>query len=147
MIESPGDRMAEMMRDNANTDIVRGIYRNFLAGDIAAVLNAFDPDIDWNSRVNRPGARTPLAYEGPCRGREAVARCFELFNTAVRYEATMVSARFYTSGERVLAVGHDIRRDLVTGGLTENRWSMLWRFRDGRAAHIRIYQDTIDILD
>ena len=135
------------MNDNGNIDIVRQIYRDFLTGDINAVLDALAEDVDWSGRVNWPGGPCVLPYEGKRRGRNAVAECFESLLNTVQYEGAAAATRYITTGNHVLAIGQDIRRIRATGELTENRWTMCWTLDGGKVIRIRIYQDTVEALD
>lgn len=129
-----------------NVETVKRIYRNFLNGNIDAVLDALADDIDWSSRVNWPGGPADIPYNRPCPGRDEVAEMFSRFLDAVHYERPLGPNSYAASGNRVLVTGQDIRRDLVNGDLTENRWSMLWMFERGKVIRFRIYQDTVEVL-
>lgn len=135
------------MKDNGNIDIVRQIYCDFLTGDIRAVLEALAEDVDWNGRVNWHGGPDVLPYQGKRRGRNEVAECFESLLEIVQHERSATATRYITTGNHVLAIGHDIRRVRATGELTENRWSMCWTLDAGKVVRIRIYEDTVEMLD
>ena len=47
----------------SNMDVVNKIYAAFAAGNIPAVLESFDPAIEWFSAEN-----SPLADRSPYRG-------------------------------------------------------------------------------
>ncbi|MEO6049365.1 MAG: hypothetical protein ABIQ57_17900 [Candidatus Kapaibacterium sp.] len=139
-------RAENSREERENIEIVKQIYRDFLNGDIDAVLNALADDVDWNSRVNWPGGPADIPYNRPCPGRNEVADAFSLFIDAVRYERPLGPNSYTASGNRVLVTGQDIRRDLANDELTENRWSMLWIFEQGKVIRFRMYQDTVEVL-
>ena len=64
----------------ANVNVVERIYEAFGRGDIPAVFEHFDPNIEWIAAEN-----SPAAPGSPCRGLEAVrdgvfARIVSLFD-------------------------------------------------------------------
>lgn len=135
------------MQDNTNIDIVRKIYRDFVSGDIDAVLDAMDNNVLWSGRVNWRGGPQSLPYQGTYEGRSGVAECFRSFLGTVQYERPLGDTHYFSSGNHVLATGQDIRRILATGELTEHRWSMFWTFNEGKVVRIRIYEDTVEVLE
>jgi ketosteroid isomerase-like protein len=135
------------MRNNANIEIVRGIYRSFLAGRIDEVLEAFDEEIDWDGHVSWRGGPGGRSYEGKRLGREQVAGALREFIAQVRYERSAGSHKCVASGNSVLVTGSDIRRVTATGGLTENRWSMFWTLEEGKVVKFRLHQHTVDAAE
>jgi ketosteroid isomerase-like protein len=135
------------MRNNENLEIVRGIYRSFLAGRIDEVLAAFDEEIDWDGHVSWRGGPGGRSYEGKRFGREQVAEALREFIGHVSYERSAGSTEYVASGNSVLITGSDIRRVTATGGLTENRWSMFWTLEGGKVVKFRIHQHTVDAAE
>jgi hypothetical protein len=136
------------MVENPNIAIVQQIYRNFLAGDMDAVLDAFAEDIDWGSTFNwRGSSADDREYEGRRLGRRDVAEALEAFRASVKYEEPTADNHYVVAGNRVIVTGQDIRRVLSTGERTENRWSMVWTINDGKVVHFRVYQDTVPVLE
>lgn len=136
-----------IMQEHENIQLVNRIYRNFLDGNFDAVLEDFAEDIDWDSRLNWPGGPSTRPYEGPRRGRNAVGAAFKELAANVRYEEAMAENQYVVAGNRVVVTGSDIRRDVVTGERTENRWSMVWTIENGKVIHFRVYQDTVPLLE
>lgn len=135
------------MQEHENIQLVNRIYRNFLEGNFDAVLEDFAEDIDWDSRLNWPGGPSERPYEGRRSGRHDVGAAFKELAAAVRYEEAMAENQYVIAGNRVIVTGQDIRRDLVTGERTENRWSMVWTIEGGKVVHFRVYQDTVPLLE
>ena len=131
------------MRNNTNIEIVRDIYRNFLAGRMSQMLEAFDERIDWDGHVDWRGGPGERSYEGRHIGREQVADALRAFMEHVSYERPAGASEYVASGDSVLVTGRDIRRVVATGELTENRWSMFWTLRDGKVIKFRGHQHTV----
>lgn len=138
---------SEIGQEQSNIDIINKIYRDFLAGDMDAVLAAFADDIDWNSRFNWPGGPEELPYVGRRLGRSDVAKALDQFRAGIVYEQSTADNHYVVAGNRVIVTGQDIRRVLATGERTENRWSMVWTIEDGKVVHFRVYQDTVPLLE
>ena len=138
--------ISTIMEKSTNADIVRKIYSDFVAGNIEAVLEVLDENVDWDSRANWPGG-PPTPYAGQRRGRNDVAECFKLFREAIQFEKALPSTSYTSVGENVLVTGRNIHRVLSTGELTENRWSMFWTFNHGKVVRLRVYMDTVEMLE
>lgn len=132
--------------EEKNIEIVNSLYRNFLQGNMEALLDTFAEDIDWNGQVNWPGGPNPLPYTGKRVKREELAKVFAQFMSTVQYQKPLAENQYVTNGDRVLVVGQDMRRVLATGEEVESRWSMLWTIQNGKVVRARIYEDTVEAL-
>lgn len=132
--------------ESENIRIINKIYRDFLARDMRSVLDALDENIDWDGKINWPGGPQDLPYSGKKRGREEVAEAFQQFMLTFEFAATMSQNTYVESGDTVSVTGSDLRTILPTGETTENRWTMIWTIRNGKATKFRMYQDTVPKL-
>ncbi len=115
---------------DANVEAIRGAYEAFVRGDVGAVLECFDPGIEW-IEPERPG----LPWGGRHRGREAVAK--EVFAPALeRYEEfTMEPQHYVDAGRHVFVVGH-YRGRTKAGATLDRPFAHLWELRDGLAVRM-----------
>ena len=126
------------MTDNAGT--VRATYEAFAKGDVATVLGAMDPKIDWREPATLP-------FEDQV-GPEAVAQnvfgaLFEQHFDAFSVEPTEI----FDAGDSVLATGV-YRGTSKTGKPLEADFVHVWRFGgDGKVTYFRTYTDTKLWLD
>ena len=106
---------------------MRTAYEAFNRGDIPAVLDAFDPQIEWHE----PGGGH--APRGAFHGAESVAN--EVFATVPehfeRFEAQ--PERFIDAGEYLVVVG-TFRGAPKAGGRFEAPFAHVWKMRNGKAA-------------
>lgn len=132
--------------ESENIQIVNSIYRAFLAGDHRAVIEALDPEIDWDGKINWPGGPRDRSYEGKKRGREEVAEALQQFMLNFEFKSTLAPNQYVEHGNTVAVTGSDTRTLLPTGETTENRWTMIWTIEHGKITKFRMYQDTVPEL-
>jgi uncharacterized protein len=108
-----------------NVQIMREGYAAFNRQDIAAVLEIYDPQIEWNEPG---GGRAPAGtFHGPQNVAEQVfAHVPENFD-----EMRVESERFIDSGEHVVVIGH-FRGTTKSGAAVEVPFAHVWRMRDGK---------------
>ena len=129
--------------EQSNLDRVRSIYRGFLEGQLNEVIGQMTDDVRI---VGSSCSRMPPSYARSYDGREAVAAGFAEFLSVVQYQKPTAPVRLLAKGNRVLAIGQDVRQQLQTGELTENRWSMIWTLRDRKVTELRVVEDTVELL-
>ena len=119
-------------------DIVRKIYRDFAAGDAAAILAVFADDVEFRLAEGHPYRGSADAW----RGKDAIGKCF-----------------FAVAGPEWdgWSIGVDDAIEAVDAVVVEGRYTGLykptrrrldvqvchvWRFRGGRVASFHQYVDT-----
>jgi ketosteroid isomerase-like protein len=75
-----------------------------------------------------------------------MAAGFAQFMQTVSYQHPTAPVRITAKGDRELAVGEEVRETRATGELTENRWSMLWTFSNGKVSELKVLEDTVEVL-
>lgn len=114
---------------------LRDAYDAFNRGDIPAVLEAMESDIEWNEPG---GGRAP---GGTFRGSQSVAN--DVF-AAVPENFDEFSAhadRFYEAfSDRVIVVG-EFRAKSKAGGDMTAAFAHVWQMRNGKAAQFHNYVD------
>ena len=117
-------------------DVLKALYGTFAAGDVPAVLAAFDPGIVWTEAAGGPYAGT---YTGP----DAV-----LQNVLIRLGEEwdgfgLEPDAFVCSGERGVVVGSYHGRYRATGRTLEARFAHVWSLRGGRPTRFEQITDTV----
>ena len=86
---------------NANVTIVQSMYAAFGKGDIATIIAAVTPDIDWHSG----GRVSDFPTFGPRKGPKEVGEFFK--TVADNNDFSEFSPReFYADGDKVFVLGH-----------------------------------------
>jgi uncharacterized protein len=110
---------------DANVETLRRGYAALNRGDLSAVLELLDPDIEWHEPAHSPDA-------GTHRGRDSFERFLrgwiESFD-GFRVEPERVVER----GEDIVAVVHQTGTGRASGLEVEARLAHVWTVADGRA--------------
>jgi ketosteroid isomerase-like protein len=121
----------------ANAEVVSGIYAAFGRGDVATVLGAFDPAIEWREAESFQYAdRNP--YVGPLAVAEGV---FQRIVTDVD-QFVVVPGTFIDGGETVVVEGRYKGRMKATGVAVDAQFAHVWGFRGGKVVRFQQYTDT-----
>jgi len=119
-------------------EIVESMYRSWADGDFVEVLCAMDPDI----RCHRHDG---LPYAGDFIGRGAIAEQLrDILSDWRRLDCTPV--RSTSDGDTVLVFGSYEGEGRVTGFHFEDRFTHVWRVREGRAVELGLYRSPVDAL-
>jgi len=118
-------------------EIVRGVYMSFAKADVATVLAAFDPQINWREVDNFLYAdRNP--YIGPQAVVEGVFQRLgaDLENFAI------VPERFVEGDDAVVVEGRYRATMKRTGAAIDAQFAHVWGLRDGKIVRFQQYTDT-----
>lgn len=118
-------------------DIVKALYDAFGMGDVPAVLDAFDPQIQWR------GAENFLYADGnPYVGPQAVAEgVFQRIVSDVENFA-VVPEHFVEGGDTVVVEGRYRGKMKATGTPVDAQFAHVWQLRDGKVVRFQQYTDT-----
>jgi uncharacterized protein len=122
----------------SDVDTIRGAYEAFSRGDIPAVLEAFDPEIDWNTPESLP-------YGGHFRGHEEVTGFFQGIPEHID-DLRVEPAEFLDAGDHVVVTGELTGRG-KSGAQFTAAFAMVWRMRDGKAVEFREYTDSAPVVE
>jgi ketosteroid isomerase-like protein len=121
------------MVSRTDVELLREGYEAFARGDIPAVLEVFDPAIDWTEPEGNPW---PARY----RGHEEVVGLWRTAGERLGPEWQVVPERFLATEGGVMVLGEHRGRN------TDGRWrvpfAMLFEMRGGKAVRFVQYCDT-----
>jgi hypothetical protein len=123
-----------------NVDVVRSSYAAFGRGDIAALLDTLDPNVEWIT----PGP-ADLPSAGTRRGREAVREFFTTIDSLFEFLA-FEPTTFIAEGDHVVVMGTDRLKVKATGGIADEAWAHHMTVRGGKIVAFREYLDTAQIV-
>ena len=123
-----------------NLDVIRRGYDAFGRGDINALLDLFDDQIQWVT----PGP-AELATSGRRTGRQEVAGFFasvnEIFDIQ-RFEP----GEFIAQGDRIVVLGNETARVRATGKVLELDWVHVFAMRNGKVVAFQEFFDTAAVV-
>jgi ketosteroid isomerase-like protein len=125
-----------------NVEILRQGFEDFARGDVDAVLDRFDPDVDWHPAI------APILGVETIRGREAVRK----FLTRDLFEEGFDDFRaeplaYEDLGDAVLVTVRYTGRGKSTGLKIDQTFASLYRFRDGQTVSMRDYSTRTEALE
>ena len=124
-----------MSSTSSNLDLVRGVYRDFAAGNVPGVLGALHDDIAWTEAEGFP-------YGGTYHGPQAVLdHVFVKLGTEWDgFQA--VPEDFVDGGDTVVVLGTYSGTYKATGRHMRVPLAHVWKLRDGKAVQFRQFTDT-----
>jgi ketosteroid isomerase-like protein len=124
-----------------NVEILREGFEQFARGDVEAVLERLDPDVDW-----RPAIAPILGVE-TVRGRDAVREFFtrDLFEGFDEFRAEPLA--YDDLGDAVLVTVRYVGRGESTGLEIDQTFVSLYRLRDGKTVSMRDYSTRAEALE
>ena len=121
-----------------NIELARSLYDAFAAGDVPAVLAAFDPEIEWREAENNP-----YRPDGsPWRGGDAIME-----NLFVRLVTewdgfTVTPKEFHDAGDTVVVEGRYTGTFNATGKAFDAQFCHVVRIQNGKMTSFQQYTDT-----
>jgi ketosteroid isomerase-like protein len=121
----------------ATRDSVEAVYDAFGRGDVAAVLGAFDPQIEW-----REAESFLYADRNPYTGPQAVAEgVFMRLATDVE-NFGVFPERFIEGGDTVVVEGRYRGTMKGTRKPVDAQFAHVWQLRGGKVVRFQQYTDT-----
>jgi ketosteroid isomerase-like protein len=120
-----------------NGDIVKGLYQAFAGGDVAAVLGALDPGIQW-----READGVLYADRNPYVGPQAVAEGVFMRLVSDVENFRVVPGNIIDGGDTVVAEGLYTGKIKATGTPLDAQFAHVWEFRNGKVVRFQQYTDT-----
>jgi uncharacterized protein len=125
-----------------NVEVVRRTADAYNRGDIDAVLEDVDPEIEWRPLLPGLLGGKATVYRGHEGVREVIRELDEAF-TELEGEQSEVR----DLGEQVIAIGHFRGRGRESGAKTETAIVWLVEFKNGKAVRVREYLDPNEALE
>ncbi len=123
------------MSDQA-ADIIKGLYQAFACGDVAGVLAAFAPGIEWTEAEGFP-------YAGTYKGSDAILGGV-FMRLATEWEGfAAVPQEFIAQGETVVSLGEYSGKHKATGKSFRAPFVHVWRLQDGKIHRFQQHTDTV----
>jgi hypothetical protein len=124
----------------ANIALVQDLYAAFGRGDVATILAALDPGVDWCSI----GPTGDYAAFGPRKGVAAVQDFFQV--VAANEDFSEFSPQeFYGAGDKVFVLGRYALKMKATGKPVASEWVHVFTLKDGKVTKWREHTDSAQI--
>ena len=120
-----------------NVALVRDGYDAFRRGDIQAIFDALDPEVEFYQSEEVP-------WGGRYHGHSEVAVFFQKLTSAI--ESKVDPDQFVDSGNTVVAVGHTRGTARATGRTFEVPAVHVWTIENGRVVRYEAYIDNPKML-
>jgi len=122
-------------------ELVKGKYAAFGRGDMAALLEGVDENVEWTV----PGPDTVAAcgvYHGP----QGVASFFSRIAETLKFDV-FDPQEFIAADNQVVALGHMAGTVIATGKPFGYGWSMVFTFEGDKLVKFREYYDTANLIE
>ena len=119
-----------------NVNVAEQTYEAFGRGDVPAVLENFQPDVEWHAAEGLP-------WGGVHNGRDAVAQ--DVFGAlmAAFDDFALHLERFVDSDDFVVALGRYSGKGKQGGKPLDAAFAHVWEFEDGKLKRFQHHTDTV----
>jgi ketosteroid isomerase-like protein len=115
-------------------ELARRGYAALAAGDLAAVLELLDPEVEVEIYTERPDLPETRSFRGHAGFLENIGQLVDVFD-----ELELTPLEFVEAGEDLVVVIRSTARGRASGVNVENRVVHRWSFRGGKATRFRVY--------
>jgi uncharacterized protein len=130
------------MTEASNTQLVKDAYAAFLRGDVHAILQMVDDNVDWQGVIGTEGV---LPQAGRRHGRDQVATFFGQVAETFEFEL-FEPQEFVAQGDTVAALGHYRAKVRSSSRKAESAWAMVFTVRNGRIVRFREFTDSAQLV-
>ncbi len=123
-----------------NVNLIKNLYQAFAAGDIPAVLQSFDENIEWTEAEGFP-------YGGTYRGGEAILDNVFMKLATEWNDFKAEPDEFLDAGERIVALGNYSGSYKATVKSMNVPFAHVWTLRDGKIVKFVQYTDTLKVSE
>jgi ketosteroid isomerase-like protein len=123
--------------DTPNVALVKSLYAAFGKGDIATIVGAVTPDVDWEA----VGRSSDFPTLGPRKGPAAVQEFFGLVGTNLTF-SEFSPKEFYAVGDKVFVLGRYAMTVKKTGKSMASDWVHIFTITGGKVSIFREFLDT-----
>ena len=121
-----------------NVEIVQNLYAAFAKGDVPAVLQKFDPKIEWNEAENFPYA-DGNPYIGPQAVLEGV---FARLGAEWEYWNLTEQTYYEANSGEIIVTGRYKAKNKLTSKEINVQFVHMWTLHDGLVTKFQQYADT-----
>lgn len=127
----------------SNVRLVQDVYGAFGRGDIAAVLGAFQPKMEWREAEGNPYQPSGKPWVGP----EAILESL-FMRLGGEWDGFKVHPKhFHDAGGTVVVEGRYTGKYKATAKVLDAQFCHVWRIGDGKIASFQQYVDTAQLQD
>jgi uncharacterized protein len=130
------------MSEAQNTQVIKDAYAAFQRGDIAAILNACDDNVEWQGVIGTEGV---LPQSGLRRGRAQVGEFFKQVAETTDFKS-FEPKEFVAQGDKVVALGSYSARLKPSGQNYSSDWVMVFTVRNGKVTQFREFSDSAQLI-
>ncbi len=123
-----------------NVNLIKNLYQAFAAGDIPAVLQSFDENIEWTEAEGFP-------YGGTYRGGEAILDNVFMKLATEWNDFKAEPDEFLDAGERIVALGNYSGSYKTTVKSMNVPFAHVWALEDGKIIKFVQYTDTLKVSE
>lgn len=126
-----------------NIDIIKALYSDFAKGNIPAVLQKFDPKIEWNEAES-----FPYADGNPYIGQNNVLDgVFKRLSSEWNYWNLTNQTYYEANSGEIIVTGYYRAKNKITGKEINAQFVHLWTLDDGLVTKFQQYADTYQTVD
>lgn len=123
---------------SAETEALKRAYAAFNRNDIAATIEALDPQIVWTEPAEFPGGGTYNGHEG--------VKAYLTKSRANWAEGSSEPEKFINAGDKIIVFVHARARLKGSAEWHDTRLADVFTFRDGKAIQMRAFADRQEAL-
>jgi uncharacterized protein len=123
----------------AEIDALKKAYTAFNRNDIAATVEAMDPQIEWTEPAEFPGGGTYHGHEG--------VKAYLSQSRANLAEGSSEPERFIVAGDKIIVYVHARVRRVGSSEWHDRRLADVFTFRAGKAIQMRAFADRQQALE
>jgi ketosteroid isomerase-like protein len=123
----------------ANVALIQSLYAAFGRGEIATIIAALAPDMEW--RLNGSRADHPLL--GTWKGPQGVQAFFGKL-AEIQDFSEFSPREFFSAGDRVFVLGHYAATMRKTGRKAASDWVHIFTVQGGKVAAFLEFTDTAE---
>ena len=117
--------------------MIQQMYKDFGAGNMDAVLSAFDKDVVWV----RPG-EPYIPFAGTFNGIEGLAKMFGIISRTIRING-FHPKKLMGHDDTVVVIGTDEAHVIDTGKSYVSDWVYVYTLMNKKIIHVQVYLDSL----
>jgi ketosteroid isomerase-like protein len=128
------------MAEADNTKMIQDCYAAFGRGDVQAILDQVDDNVDWQAWY---GAGKQVPFGGHRHGKAAVSEFFKQIGQHMNF-SRLETRDFVATGDKVVVLGHYTGKTSA-GKAYDSDFAMVFTVRNGKVTHFQEFSDSAGI--